>query len=56
MAVEVDGTKYHKVDSAQGHRDIIKNTILKSIGLPLLRLSTSGSQEKEKIGYALDNI
>ena len=56
LAVEVDGTKYHKVDSAQGHRDIIKNTILKSIGLPLLRLSTSGSQEKEKIGYALDNI
>ena len=53
LAVEVDGTQYHKVDSKQGRRDEIKNSVLASIGLPLLRLSTAGSQEKEKIIQAL---
>lgn len=53
LAVEVDGTHYHKADSKQKRRDEIKNTVLASIGLPLLRLSTAGSQEKEKIIQAL---
>ena len=53
LAIEVDGTQYHKRDSDQGHRDVIKDQVLEAIGLPLLRLSTSGSQEKEKIAQAL---
>ncbi|MCQ2153915.1 MAG: AAA domain-containing protein [Bacteroidales bacterium] len=53
LAIEVDGTQYHRSDSRQGQRDIMKDAILKSIGLPLLRLSTAGSQEKIKIAHAL---
>lgn len=53
LAIEVDGTQYHKAGSNQGRRDMMKDSILTSIGLPLLRLSTAGSQEKEKITQAL---
>ena len=53
LAIEVDGTRYHRFDSNQGKRDAIKDSILETIGLPLLRLSTAGSQEKEKIAQAL---
>ena len=53
LAIEVDGTQYHKASSNQGQRDLMKDSILASIGLPLLRLSTAGSQEKEKIAQAL---
>lgn len=53
LAIEVDGTQYHKASSNQGRRDIMKDSILASIGLPLLRLSTAGSQEKEKITQVL---
>ena len=55
LAIEVDGTQYHKTSSDQGKRDVMKDSILKAIGLPLLRLSTTGSQEKEKISHALSN-
>ena len=34
-------------------RDLMKDSILSAIGLSLLRLSTAGSQEKEKIALAL---
>ena len=53
LAIEVDGTRYHKVDSKQHQRDEMKDTILESIGLPLLRFSTVGSQEEEIIRRAL---
>ena len=53
LAIEVDGTQYHKTGSDQSRRDIIKDSVLSAIGLPLLRLSTAGSQEKEKIASAL---
>ena len=56
MAIEVDGTQYHKKDSVQGQRDVMKDAILATIELPLLRLSTSGSQEKDKIAKALSAI
>ncbi len=55
LAIEVDGTQYHKTSSDQGKRDVMKDSILKAIGLPLLRFSTTGSQEKEKISQALSN-
>jgi superfamily I DNA and/or RNA helicase len=53
LAIEVDGTQFHKNDSDQGRRDSLKDSVLNIIGLPLLRLSTAGSQEKEKISSAL---
>lgn len=53
LAIEVDGTQYHKTGSDQWRRDMIKDSILDTIGLPLLRLSTAGSNEKEKIAQAL---
>lgn len=52
LAIEVDGTQYHKASSDQGRRDVMKDSILAAIGLRLLRLSTAGSQEKEKIAQA----
>jgi len=55
LAIEVDGTQYHKKGSGQNQRDLLKNSVLEAIGLPLLRLSTAGSQEKEKIAQALSN-
>ena len=53
LAIEVDGTQYHRADSSQGQRDAMKNAILATIGLPLLRLSTAGAHEKEQIIQAL---
>ena len=53
LAIEVDGTQYHKGESEQGHRDRIKDSVLDAIGLQFLRLSTDGSGEKEKIALAL---
>lgn len=53
LAIEVDGAQYHKADSTQGQRDKMKNSILAKIGLPLLRLSTAGAQEKAQIINAL---
>lgn len=53
LAIEVDGTYFHKSGSDQGRRDEMKDSILAAIDLPLLRLSTAGSQEKEKIASAL---
>ena len=56
LAIEVDGTQYHKTGSDQWRRDLIKDSVLDTIGLPLLRLSTAGSCEKERIIQALDAI
>lgn len=56
LAIEVDGTQYHKADSVQGHRDALKDEVLQAIGLPLLRLSTAGSLEKDKIAHCLTDL
>ena len=53
LAIEVDGYKYHKAGSRQAARDEKKNAVLAKCGLELLRLSTTGSQEREKIISAL---
>ncbi|MBR3731129.1 MAG: DUF2726 domain-containing protein, partial [Spirochaetales bacterium] len=49
LAIEVDGYKYHKKGTRQSERDKLKNHILELCEIPLLRLSTTGSGEKEKI-------
>lgn len=49
MAIETDGYTFHKNDTVQHRRDTLKNHILEIYGLPLLRLRTNESGEKEKI-------
>lgn len=49
MAIEVDGTAFHAEGSKQAERDAKKNHIFEIIGLPLLRLRTDGSGEREKV-------
>ncbi len=53
LAVEVDGTSFHRAGSRQAARDEKKDAILEKCALPLLRLRTDGSGEKEKIMAAL---
>lgn len=52
LAIEVDGVSYHS-SSVQKNRDEKKNRILEKSGIKLLRLSTDGSNEKQKIQAAL---
>lgn len=53
-AVETDGYMYHKEGTAQHERDEKKNRILEACGLSLVRLNTTGSNEREKILSALE--
>lgn len=48
LAIEVDGVSFHDNELQQG-RDNLKNRILQIIGLPLLRLSTDGHDEENRI-------
>lgn len=56
LAIETDGYSYHNDATEQHQRDLMKDHILSSYGLPLLRLSTKGSGEKAKVLYVLDKI
>ena len=49
LAIEVDGYEYHKSKSIQSKRDEMKNNILEKYDIPLLRFSTTGSGEREKL-------
>ena len=49
MAVEVDGTKYHAEGSRQAERDAMKNSVLSKCGIPILRIRTNESGERERI-------
>ncbi|MBF0780636.1 MULTISPECIES: AAA domain-containing protein [unclassified Granulicatella] len=53
LIIEVDGFKYHDNNPSQLERDELKNNILRKVGIPLLRLKTVGSNEKEKINQYL---
>lgn len=48
-AIETDGYMYHKEGTTQYERDKKKDHILELCGLTLIRLSTNGSGEKERI-------
>jgi very-short-patch-repair endonuclease len=52
LTVKADGGS-HKSGSKQAERDAKKNSILDKCAIPLLRLRTDGSGEKEKIKNAL---
>lgn len=54
MALEIDGYQYHRKGTQQAERDQLKNHILEVYGIPLLRLSTNGSGEEERIKETLD--
>ncbi len=56
LAVETDGYSFHNDKTEQHKRDMMKDSILNKYGLPLLRLSTKGSGEREKVVAALDEI
>lgn len=53
LAIETDGYGFHKPGTAQSIRDDRKNRILAVYGIPLLRLSTVGSGERERVRIAL---
>ncbi|UOU97200.1 DUF2726 domain-containing protein [Chryseobacterium daecheongense] len=56
LAIEVDGYEYHKQASIQSNRDKMKNEILEKYSMPLLRFSTTGSGEVEKLVQKLSAI
>ena len=56
MAIEVDGYEYHKEDTVQASRDLLKNHIMELYEIPLLRFMTNGSGEREKIVEMLDKF
>lgn len=55
LVIEVDGVAYHEQQEKQRIRDAKKDSILHKAGIPILRLKTNESNEKERIITALDN-
>lgn len=49
LAIEVDGFKFHENNPKQMLKDKLKDSILQKYEIPILRLKTNSSQEKEKI-------
>ena len=56
LAIETDGFNFHNEKTEQHSRDMMKDHILSSYGLPLLRLSTTGSGEHAKVVAMLREI
>jgi len=54
--IETDGYTFHKSGTSQSERDIKKDRILELYGIPLVRLSTIGSNEKKIIGDKLSEV
>ena len=56
LAIETDGYTYHNNETVQHQRDLMKDNILSNYGLALLRLSTKGSGEREKVIDMLNEL
>jgi superfamily I DNA and/or RNA helicase len=56
LVVEVDGYRYHADKNEQTKRDEIKDRILFKIGLPVLRIRTNESGEKDRLTEALEKV
>ena len=56
LAIEVDGYEFHKKDTVQASRDLLKDRIMDLYEIPLLRFKTNGSSEREKIAGILDKL
>lgn len=54
LVVEVDGFDFHENNPEQLRRDALKDGILKKYEIPILRLATNGSREKERIEEMLE--
>jgi hypothetical protein len=55
LAIEIDGFEFHENRPEQLARDALKDEILSSHQMPLLRLPTTGSREQQRIRQALDD-
>jgi len=53
LIIEVDGISYHEQNETQSIRDEMKNKAIKLNAIPLLRLKTNESNEKNRIKEAL---
>lgn len=56
LAIETDGYSFHNEQTEQFKRDCMKDKILENYGLPLLRLSTVGHSEEQRIVSALSDF
>ena len=56
LVVEVDGYAYHQNNEKQRERDVLKDKILQQINLPVLRVATNGSGEREKLIEILKKV
>lgn len=56
MAIETDGYAFHKEGLRQAERDVMKDSILRKCALPLMRLSTTESDERRRITTRLTEI
>lgn len=56
LAIETDGYRFHKQGTRQSERDRMKDRILDRYTLPLLRLSTTGTDEEAKIHTQLTEL
>lgn len=56
LVVEVDGYQFHNQNSEQLKRDALKDHILAKYHVPIIRLNTTGSGEKERVSKKLDDI
>lgn len=54
FVIEVDGFAFHENNPQQLQRDRMKDRILSKYNIPILRLATNGSGEKEKIEKMLE--
>lgn len=56
LIVEVDGYQFHKEGTKQAERDLMKNQILDKYGIQIIRFSTNGSNEMERLKICLSKI
>lgn len=56
LAIEIDGYEYHKEDTEQASRDMLKNHIMELYEIPLLRFKTNGSDEEKRIVEMLERL
>lgn len=60
LAIEVDGYEFHKAKTLKAHnqrqRDEKKNRILAKVKMPLMRFSTTGSGEKDRLNAEIRRL
>lgn len=56
LVIEVDGYAFHREGTRQAERDALKDSVLTKCGLPILRLSTVGSNERSRIRKKLVDL